>query len=126
MNNEFIVGVVNKLHGFHTRIKECHYGAPNYNTHKLTDDFVGELDEFEDALVENASALYGFIMPGDLNPELPENMEFDTILEDIRGLAISVKREFSENLMASGIVNLTDDFIQTVNKYIYLLKIVNQ
>lgn len=123
MENEFLVSLVNKLHGYHTRCKELHYSAPSYSIHEIINDFDGELCEFEDAVVENTSPLFGFIRPGELNPVLPEAKEFEDLLEGIRGELVGVKKEFGENLMASGLINIVDDFFATVNKYIYLAQI---
>lgn len=123
MTNKFMLEVENKLHGFHTRLKELHYSSPSFNIHKLTDSFDEELQEFDDAIMENSQALWGFIYPGDLDPELPDAMNFSDLLIDIRGLLIGIKKEAGDDLMWSGIINRVDDFIETVNSYIYQLKI---
>lgn len=126
MTNNFMIGVENKLHGFHTRLKELHYSASSISLHKLIDEFDGELGNFDDALMENAQALWGLIEPGDLNPELPEAIDFGTVLEDIRGILVSIKRESANSMMWTGIINIVDDFFSTVNKYIYLNNIVEK
>ena len=126
MTNNFIVGAENKLHGFHTRLKELHYSASSISLHKLIDEFDEELGKFDDSLMENAQALWGFIEPGDLNPELPEATDFGTALEDLRGLLVSIKRESANSMMWAGIINIVDDFFSTVNKYIYLNNIVEK
>lgn len=123
MTNNFILNLENKFHGIHTRLKELHFSAPTYNIHKLTDDFDEEFQEFDDALMENAQALWGFIRPGDLSPILPEAKEFEELLTDIRGILVSIKKEAGSNMLWSGIINRVDDFFETVNKYIYLVKI---
>lgn len=120
MTNNFMIGVENKLHGFHTRLKELHYSAPSNSLHELIDEFDKELGKFDDALMENAQALWGLIEPGDLNPELPEAMDFGTVLEDIRGILVSIKRESANSMMWTGIINIVDGFFSTINKYIYL------
>lgn len=123
MSNEFILNLENQLHGIHTRLKELHYSAPTMSIHKLIDEFDGEFQEFDDAIMENAQALWGFIKPGDLNPTLPEAIEFEELLEDIRGILVGIKKEAGDDLMWTGIINRTDDFFETVNKYIYLIQI---
>lgn len=123
MNNKFILDLENIFHGIHTRLKELHYSAPSYNIHKLTDEFDGEFQEFDDAVMENAQALWGFIQPGELNPKLPKDMEFLSLLESIRGILVGIKKEAGDNMMWTGIINRVDDFFETVNKYIYLVKI---
>lgn len=123
MNNKFILNLENQFHGIYTRLKELHFSAPTMSIHKLIDDFDGEFQDFDDALMENAQALWGFIQPGTLSPILPEALEFENLLVDIRGLLTGIKREAGDDLMWSGIINRTDDFFETVNKYIYLIKI---
>lgn len=123
MNNEFILNLENQFHGIHTRLKELHYSAPTMSIHKLVDEFDEEFQEFDDAIMENSQALWGFIHPGDLNPILPEATEFEDLLTDIRGILVSIKKEANDDLMWTGIINRVDDFFETLNKYIYLIKI---
>lgn len=123
MNNDFILDLENQFHGIHTRLKELHFSAPTMSIHKLIDDFDKEFQEFDDAIMENAQALWGFIKPGTLNPILPKALEFEELLLDLRGLLTGIKRESEESLMWTGIINRTDDFFETVNKYIYSIKI---
>lgn len=124
MKNTFILNLENKFHGIHTRLKELHFSAPTLSLHKLIDDFDSEFQEFDDAVMENSQAIWGFIQPGDLNPVLPESMEFLEILSEIKGLLIMIKKESKDNEMLwAGIINRVDDFIESVNKYIYLTQI---
>lgn len=123
MRNDFILNLENQFHGIHTRLKELHYSAPTMSIHKLIDEFDDEFQEFDDAIMENSQALWGFIEPGSLNPILPEALEFENLLTDIRGILVSIKKEASDDLMWTGIINRVDDFFEVVNKYIYLIMI---
>lgn len=123
MENKFILNLENKFHGIHTRLKELHFSAPSLSIHNLVDEFDEEFLKFDDAFMENAQALWGFIKPGDLNPILPEAMGFQELLTEIKGLLVKVKREAVDGgneIFWSGILNIVDDFMETVNKYIYL------
>ena len=126
MTNQFIIDLENKLQGIGTRLKELHFSAPSMSIHKLVDDFDEEFREFEDEIMENAQGLWGFIQPGDLKPELPGAMDFETLLEDIRGILVSIKKQAADSMMWTGIINITDDFFATTNKYIYLIKIAKK
>ena len=124
MDNKFILNLENKIHGVHTRLKELHFSAPCISLHKLIDDFDEEFLEFDDAVMENAQALWGFIKVGDIKPVFPESTEFLELLGEIKGMLVSIKREASDNeILWSGILNRVDDFMETVNKYIYLTQI---
>lgn len=124
MKNNFILDLENKFHGIHTRLKELHFSAPTLSLHKLIDDFDSDFMEFDDAVMENSQALWGFIKPGMLNPVLPDSMDFLELLAELRGLLVMIKKEAKDNEMLwAGIINRVDDFIETVNKYIYLTNI---
>lgn len=123
MTNQFILDLENKIHGIHTRLKELHYSSKSLSIHKLIDEFDGEFLEFQDAIMENAQAIWGFIKPGDLKPELPKALEIEELLEDIRGILVSIKKQAGDNMMWTGIINRTDDFFETVNSYIYQIRI---
>ena len=121
MENKFILDLENKFHGIHTRLKELHFSAKSMSIHKLVDEFDEEFLEFDDSVMENAQALWGTIKPGTLNPILPEAMTFSELLTEIKGILVMIKREAADNeIFWSGIINRVDDFMETVNKYIYL------
>lgn len=126
MTNEFLLNLENKLQGCGTRLKELHWDASSLSMHKLVDDFTADFREFEDNLMENAQALFGFIEVGSLNPVLPEAKNFLELLEDVRGMLVNIKKEAKDSLMWSGIINIVDDFFATTNKYIYLTNITKR
>lgn len=126
MSNEFLLNLENKLQGCGTRLKELHWDASSLSMHKLVDDFTADFREFEDNLMENAQALFGFIEVGSLNPVLPEAKTFLELLEDVRGMLVNIKKEAKDSLMWSGIINIVDDFFATTNKYIYLTNITKR
>ena len=126
MTESFILDLENKIHGIKTRLKELHYSADSMSLHEKIDDFYKEFDEFDDNIMENAQALWGTIIPGSINPELPESKEFEELLEDIRGILVSIKRKSEDSIMWTGIINIVDDFYTTVNRYIYLVKIIKK
>lgn len=126
MTNEFILSLENQLQGVGTRLKELHFSAPSISVHKLVDEFDSEFKSFEDSVMENAQALWGTIKPGELDPNLPEAMTFKTLLEEIRGILVSIKKEAGDNMMWTGIINIVDDFWATVNKYVYLINIADE
>ena len=123
MNNEFFLKIANKLQGQGTRLDEVHWCSPSRSVHKVVDEYHEEFNEFKDALMENVQALFGFIRPGELSPELPESLEFENLLMEIRAMLTSIKKEISDAIAMSGICNIVDDQFEVVNKYIYLIKI---
>ena len=123
MDKKFLLSVIGRIEGYKTRLKELHWSSPSHSIHVVIDDFSSEIAEFEDALAENSMALLGFIYPGELNPELPGEKEFEALLESVRGLLGAIKKECGEDMMWSGVINLVDDFWTTTNRFVYLSKI---
>ena len=125
MRNEFIMTLENKLHGYHTRLKELHFSAPSMAEHKLIDDFDKDLLEFDDEVMEDAQAIFGRIKVGMIQPQLPKAMNFNDLLIELRADLVKTKDTLTEK-MYTGIINVVDDFFHTVNKNIYLLEIINK
>lgn len=124
MRNEFIRSLENRLHGYHTRLKELHFDAPNMSTHKLIDDFDGDLLEFDDEVMEDAQAIFGRFKVGMIQPVLPKATNFKDLLIEIRADLVKTKDTLTEK-MYTGIINVVDDFFHTVNKNIYLIDIIS-
>ena len=128
ISKDYMVSLDSKILGIHARLKELHYSAPNMDIHKLTDEFIGELLEFEDKVMENLQPMpgIGFVSVGDLHPEVPEEANFMDVLTSVRGMVADLKKQAGDAVMYSGIVSIVDDFFATINKYIYLVKIVEK
>ena len=122
MTNEYLLSIEGRLHGYHTRLKELHFSAPNMSLHKVIDDFDSELQEFDDTIMEDAQSIFGFIEPGMIEPVLPEETEIEELLRSIRAMLAEMKDTLQEKLY-TGIINTVDDFWSEVNKTIYLVKI---
>jgi hypothetical protein len=125
MKNDYILSLEGKLHGYHTRLKELHFSAPNYSLHKIIDDFDEALLAFDDEIMEDAQSLFGIIEVGQINPVLPEETEIESLLQSIRGTLADIKGKLKGNLY-TGIINEIDDFWHTVNKTIYLVQIAKK
>lgn len=123
MDSLFFVEIENRVQGYGTRLKELHWSAPSISIHKLIDDFCDEFASFNDTMIEYLIPLHGTIRPGELNPVLPVELEFESLLESIRGMLSQIKKQIGDSMMYSGISSLVDDFYITVNKNIYLTQI---
>lgn len=125
MKNEYLLTVENRLHGYHTRLKELHYSAPSYSLHKIIDEFDSQLQEFDDTIMEDAQSIFGFIEPGMIAPVLPEEVEIEALLRSVRAMLAEMKDTLQEKLY-TGIQNTIDDFWSTLNKTIYLVMIAKK
>ena len=125
MKNDFILSLENRLHGYHTRLKELHFSASTLEEHKLIDEFDEELLEFDDNVMEDAQAIFGRIRVGMIQPILPKSTTFGDLLNEIRADLVKTKDTLTEK-MYTGIINVVDDFFHTVNKNIYLNNIIKK
>lgn len=125
MKNEYLVSIENRLHGYHTRLKELHFSAPNYSLHKIIDEFDESLLKFDDTIMEDAQSVFGFIEPGTLSPVLPEETEIESLLRGLRAMLAEMKDKLQEKLY-TGIINSVDEFWSTLNKTIYLVMIAKR
>ena len=125
MKNDYLLEVENRLQGLHTRLAELHFSTSPISIHKLIDEFSGNLREFEDEIMEDAQSIHGLIEPGELEPILPESMDFIDLLGEVRGMLAGMKDELSGK-MYTGIINCVDEFWHTTNKTIYLVMLENK
>lgn len=125
LNRDYMLSLEGKLQGYHTRLKELHFSAKCMDIHKLTDEFDDALLGFDDAIMENLQPLpnFGVIGVGEIHPELPEASEFKGLLLSVRGVLADFKKQATE-VMFSGANSIVDEFFAEVNKYIYLVNIV--
>jgi len=126
MNNELILNLENKIHGYHTRMKELHFAAPSVSLHKIIDEFDDELCKFDDEIMEEAQAIFGFIEPGDIQPTLPESLEFEALLVEIREALAEFLESIEGSATWTGIKSETESFWHVLNKTIYLTKITKK
>ena len=125
LNKNYMLSLEGKLLGYHIRLKELHFSAKCMDIHKLTDEFDSELLSFDDAIMENLQPLpnFGVIGVGEINPEIPDAPDFKSVLLSVRGVLADFKKQATE-VMYSGATSIVDEFFATVNKYIYLVNIV--
>ena len=125
MTNKYIEELENKLHGYHTRLKELHFGAPSVSIHKIIDDFDGALMSYEDEIMEDAQAVFGNFEVGQIQPVLPESTEILELLQEIRGTLSGFFDFMGTSVTWSGIRSETETFWHVLNKTIYLIKLNN-
>lgn len=123
MENKNILDLEARLHGYHTRLKELHFSAPNISLHKIIDDFDSELSELDDNIMEDAQAVFGVVRPGEIHPVLPGATDMEDLLIEIRGDMAGVLEWMGDKTMWTGVVDCIQSFWHTLNKTLYLVRI---
>lgn len=123
MTNRYIGELENKLHGYHTRLKELHFGAPSVSVHKIIDDFDGALLSYEDEIMEDAQAIFGNFEVGQIQPVLPGATDIIGLLQELRGTLSDFFDYMGTKVTWAGIRSETETFWHALNKTIYLIKL---
>ena len=126
MKNEKVLSLENKIHGWHTRLKELHFSASIVSIHKIIDDFDSALCEWDDEIMEDSQAIFGFIEPGEISPELPKSLDIENLLIEIRSTLAEFLYNLGDVTMWTGIKSECENFFHQVNKTIYLIKIAKR
>lgn len=120
MDFERVLTFVNELYGSYLKNKEIHWNTYSKSLHLLLDEINEDLLEYIDDITENIMGLedsrFGY---GVLNPVIPNTTDHKAILKVLCAKADNLKSWMSSGRYA-GIVNILDDFSQTMNRYIYL------
>lgn len=109
----------NMLLGATIRLREIHYNAGRWHTHKLSDKMMDGLLDFVDRLGEGVQGYdnkrIGF---GRVVPIIPQSKDIMEILNVLKHHADRLSTDLS-NPAFSGITNILDDFKTKVNQWTY-------
>lgn len=120
MDFERVITFINELYGSYFKLKEIHWNTYSKSLHLLIDDINDDLLEYVDDITENIMGLndsrFGY---GIINPNIPNTTDPKEILKVLAAKAEYLKSGMTAGRYA-GIVNILDDFAQTMNRYVYL------
>lgn len=108
-----------KLLGSYIKVREIHWNTYNKASHTLCDDIMGTLIDTSDRLLENLMGLEqrpGFNI---INPNIPNTTSLEEIL-NVLNKESCVLESYLTSPIYSGITNITNDFREAINKYLYL------
>lgn len=104
------------IFGYIVRLKEIHYSAENMDIHRLSDELIGKLRDYEDSAMEIMQASQQIVQVGDINV-ISMDMECDTIASVVCEILTYVGAISNNYPM---IRNITEDLIDYLNKSLYL------
>jgi len=87
--------------------------------HRLLDDIMEDLIEFQDNLGEEGFTIYGDIIKGELKGIITDTDSLINALENLKLIVIKFKNQVESD---NGLIALCDDYLHTINKSIYLAK----
>ena len=123
--NIFILNFICKLEGYRIRFREYHWSAKTMTLHKLCDDIMSSLLDYEDQIAEEFQGNINYrIQPGTIRPILIEdasagiNKTLQILLTDIIAFKKQIKNCGDDNY--DGMLNIIDDMIHKINTFKYL------
>lgn len=117
---DLFIRLLGKMEGFKTRLKELHWDVNRLGTHKLIDDILNKLSEFQDSIAEDFQGEFGDIPVGTIRPTLPESTSLEPLLKEMRYELLVVPKAGVSGTMYTGMLNVIDDFYHKLNVFIYL------
>lgn len=117
---ERVLTFVNELYGSYLKLKEIHWNTYSKSIHLLIDEINDDILDYIDDITENIMGLedtrFGYNV---IDPNIPNTADHKAILKVLSAKAENLKSWMTAGRYA-GIVNILDDFAQTMNRYIYL------
>lgn len=126
-NSDPIQTYLNKLEGYKTRVKNIHWAAKllPYNekesAHVKLDEIFDELGDYQDSIAEVYMGSFHKSLPmGFLKGILPDTNDPLELIEMLRGDLVLFHSQHKDDMMYIGMINSTEDFIQTLDNKRYL------
>lgn len=115
-----VVALANTLLGVYIKAKEIHFNTTNQAEHKLTDEasstIIGWIDQIMEDIMGTEDARPGM---GALNPIKCKCTSTSDLLKMVKQSLIEMKAGCKDPKY-TGLNKMCDDFIESVNKWIYL------
>lgn len=116
--NNKIVDLISMLHNSQKDLRELHWNTRNYARHKVTDDAVTSVFEWEDTMAEVYIKNSGNELL--INDTKPSEKDFQKILEQISEMASNLKEDISDKLEYDRMCAVIDDILENCSKMLYL------
>lgn len=117
-----IVDFLSVLEGYHETCKMLHWASTIHNEHELLDTIDKKILEIEDRFAEAAmgklKTRFGL---GDIKAMLPNSKTPSDMLNELEADTIDMKNSIGDKVELSGLQNILDDFLESINTYQYLI-----
>jgi len=117
-----ILNLLRKIEGAVIKLRSIHWDTKTNSLHKLTDDMIGKLPEYEDDIAEDYMGVIGIrLTPGSVTPVAIDCDDVVCLSNELISSMNGVKKLIStEDDKYCGISNVLDDMTHYLNKCKYL------
>lgn len=117
-----IIQFSNELCGTSLKLKEIHLHTTNQSEHELTDRCKWVINDFYDSLLEGMLGITDSKLEfNSIKPIIPETADVVELLKTLKRKADNLNQYICHSEFAQ-LENLLDEFINDLNKYIYLAR----
>jgi DNA-binding ferritin-like protein len=120
-NRNLVLGILNRIEGYKTRLKELHWEAKNMSAHTLIDKLSDDLARYEDAIAEDFQGEFGDFEVGTLKPILPGAVDTKSVIRELRE-DVAKLIDIDDEFIYAGIKSNSEEFIHKLNLYLYLIR----
>ena len=115
---------VTKIMSFADKFRVLHWAALNMSYHNAIDEFCKEIESYKDDIAENIQSIDGQFTGGEFHViELPISDNPLEVINELKQCVVNFLECISEKPEYEGCCNATEDFLQTIHKYIYIFRI---
>lgn len=114
------VGLYNKLVGSYLRLREYHFNTKFQAHHNFTNDWMPEIMDFADSIMEQCMGMFGRPGMDITKPVISSKTDLTSILKEIRDYVLKFRVTIVDKEIFAGMLNVVDGFLENMNKYIYL------
>lgn len=114
------VDLYNSLVGSYLRMREYHFNTHFQAHHNFTNDWMPEIMDFADSIMEQCMGMFGRPGMDITKPVISKQTELTSLLTEIRDYVLKFKATIESKEIFVGMLNLVEGFLQDMNKYIYL------
>lgn len=117
-----IIDFLSVLEGYHETCKMLHWASTIHNEHELLDTIDKKVLEIEDRFAEASmgklNTRFGL---GDIKAMLPNAKTPTEMLKELESDTIDMKKTIGDGIEMSGLQNILDDLLESINTYQYLI-----
>ena len=118
---DLFLEILNKLEGYKTKCKNLHWAAEKMNTHKLLDEFLSIISDYQDSIAEEIMGIRGeHLNPNDIKPITDNPYQF---IKKLTADILSFRKNIPDKVIYEGMRSECDTFIHNLSKYNYLFSL---
>ena len=114
-----IMSYINFVWSTYFKLREIHWNERNQATHKLADEVMGYLIDYQDFIMECNMGMFGRPGYDIFSINNINSNDLKELLTSLRTKTLEVKSSIP-GIIYSGLTKILDDLVADINKWIYL------